>query len=102
MRSRFLVVVVFLVGCAPTAEPTLDVTVSPASVRSRESARVKAVAIGNDGKIGAGSVSFAAAAGNLRDPQTLELDTFGTATAEFVCDATLDSLCRDKVRLVVT
>lgn len=92
----------FVLGCTPTGERTLDLSATPKSARSGVPIRLKVLAVEVDGRVGAGAVTITTAAGSLREGITLELDGFGSAATDFVCNAAVDSLCKDKVRVVAT
>lgn len=84
---------VFLaVACSP-GTPVLDMTSEPAVFTDTSaSARVRVVGTMGDGTAGKGTVALTTAAGTL-DPETVTLDTYGTATATVSCDLTADAGC---------
>jgi hypothetical protein len=89
------------VACSPmnTMDPTLEIVVSPRSIRNDgQVSKVTLSALDEMGKAGAGSVRIRSTAGNLTEAQTLTIAD-GTATTDFSCNVANDMGCRGTVRL---
>jgi hypothetical protein len=71
----------------PVAELSLALRVSTSPISPGQTTRVVVTAGTSDGKLGGGTVHLASDQGSLMDGVDLSLDTYGTATTDFVCDA---------------
>ena len=82
MRVRLGGVLVVLTSCmtGPQGTPELSLTVT-------SGLSVRAVATNPDGTVGKGTVTFDSDQGSFSSP-SVELDSFGTASAQFLCDTT--------------
>jgi hypothetical protein len=90
-----------LCGCSPmnTAEPALELTVNPRSLRNDgQVSRVTVTATDGMNKPGTGEVRVQSSAGSLTMPQSATLSS-GTATVEFSCNVATDMACRTSARL---
>lgn len=97
MRTSVVVgVLAALAGCAK-GEPTLELTLVPKFVTDDMPSRVRLRATSADGTIGKGSVKVDSALGSLSTPQTLQLDAYGTAQIDLVCDQRQEPACAQPV-----
>ncbi|MFZ5438748.1 MAG: hypothetical protein ACOZQL_02005 [Myxococcota bacterium] len=94
--------VFFLLGCTTEGEPALDVTVSRRTTADATPVRVHVVATTASGKIGTGTVKIKSEAGSLSTPVDLQLDAYGTVTAELICDPVAEPACAQAVRVTAT
>lgn len=83
-------------------EATLDVTGNREIDDLGEATTFRVAALQPDGKVGTGTVEVKSSSGSLTTPVTLELDTYGTSSVMFSCDADLDQGCQGLVEVYFT
>lgn len=84
------------VACAPTAEPTLEITSGP--IVPGAITHVHVSATDESGKIGVGSVQVTSDEGSLvGDGETVTLDAYGTAAVDFSCPS-----CTERPTIIAT
>ena len=93
-----------LLGCQPVTmgEPTLELMGARPIDDLGEALTFRVVATRPDGKVGSGPVEFKSFSGSLNPPKSVELDSFGTATVDFSCDADVDSTCSAMIDVYAT
>lgn len=82
----WMVVAVAAASCGAAGEASLTLNLNPKPYSVGTTARLRATALDGSGKVGAGVVRLSSSEGSLVDGADIELDSFGTATADFVCD----------------
>lgn len=87
-------------ACGPKGAPNLELALSPKFVTDATPARVKVVATKADGTLGTGHVKITSDLGSLVTPADVQLDRYGTAVAELVCDQRVEPACASPVRVV--
>lgn len=90
-----------LAACPPPkGEPALELTLTPKTVTNGTPVKVRVVGTAGDGRVGSGTVKITSARGSLTTPAEVQLDAFGSATAELICDPTTEPECANSVRVV--
>lgn len=102
MRWSVLALSAGAIACSPMMmEPTLEVSVSPKTLRNDgQAATITVTATDEQGKAGTGNLRIKSAAGSLSGDGTTVMLSGGKAESEFTCPAT-DMGCRATVRITV-
>jgi hypothetical protein len=90
-----VVALVLASACQPeTVEPSLAITLRPRTIDNRgQVATVSFSATDKLNKSGKGTVRLSSPMGSFREPVSVELESGGTASAEFSCNVTQDPAC---------
>lgn len=101
MSRIVFVVLCALVACGPPmGEPVLELTLTPRNVTDATPVKVRVVGTRADGTVGTGTVKITSARGSLTTPVDVQLDSFGSATTDLICDPTAEPECAQPVRVV--
>jgi len=94
--------VAVVLSCAPQTHPVLDLTLSRKTVVDATPLQVKVAGTNAAGKAGTGTVKITSEAGSLADGVEVQLDNYGTAKAELICDPLSQPACVESVRVTAT
>lgn len=100
MVVSWVVVSCVAASCAPSGAPELTVSITPKRVTDATPAVVRVKATKADGTVGDGTVQISSEYGSLATPAQVTLDSYGTTTAELVCDPRAEPGCEDSMKVV--
>ena len=93
MKRSLLAMILVSGACAPKPDPTLTLTLAPKTVTNATPVQVQVAAVKGDGSLGTGLVKLTSGAGSLSTPVEVQLDSYGTARAELICDPRSETDC---------